>query len=676
MNKHFYSFYKKKFNFIIRFNLYLFLFFINFATYTIYSALSKYNILLIEIIIYLNFIIFFYLYKKKNQKPIILNIESSFKELFSFFILSLILIYLVLYELNLPLTNDEIAYSRRSIKIPLLSSMILANYLNLSFLNEIALKYTIHIINFSLFLFTIGLFFLIKKTKSYLVLTLFLLINFIFRFYLQDSTIHPPLNHLSSSFLVSIFGLNHYVFRISYFIPYIIFIFILFNHISKISGKISSFLFVASISTFPLLLIQSVNPDHSFWGSIVFTYLLFYIIIFENINYKHLFIIISIGILFRISVFSAYILLVMIFFMDYFKNKFFFLDKIKIFFIHDKFLIIFLISLPLILLNINGTTVYSGLEKTDFISNLLDAIKSKQFFFSYLKQVPIWYYLFFLFIFFSKKKIEIIIFFIFNLLVYFSIDKSMWGAAKYVTEYLIPFVLAGHFVLYKLLIKNNHFILINIINLFIIIFNLYDIKSYPYTNLSFDKIAEMGITSVGQFNYSKNTKYVTKIPYRYDDAFEYLLKKNARGKVIYISNSDYGVLPQIISGYNFDELKKLINLKYSYDQLYSNNLSNTGKLKNSILNNFGFINNSTKENALNFKKDLNNIKTSFLDNKTGLEKLNKIKDLEYILIPSNIVKKHSVINSKSLIENGWDLEVIFYDYYYKTSLILYKKNLI
>ena len=676
MNKHFYSFYKKKINFIIRFNLYLFLFFINFVTYTIYSALSKYNILLIEIIIYLNFIIFFYLYKKKNQKPIILNIESSFKELFSFFILSLILIYLVLYELNLPLTNDEIAYSRRSIKIPLLSSMILANYLNLSFLNEIALKYTIHIINFSLFLFTIGLFFLIKKTKSYLVLTLFLLINFIFRFYLQDSTIHPPLNHLSSSFLVSIFGLNHYVFRMSYFIPYIIFIFILFNHISKISGKISSFLFVASISTFPLLLIQSVNPDHSFWGSIVFTYLLFYIIIFENINYKHLFIIISIGILFRISVFSAYILLVMIFFMDYFKNKFFFLDKIKIFFIHDKFLIIFLISLPLILLNINGTTVYSGLEKTDFISNLLDAIKSKQFFFSYLKQVPIWYYLFFLFIFFSKKKIEIIIFFIFNLLVYFSIDKSMWGAAKYVTEYLIPFVLAGHFVLYKLLIKNNHFILINIINLFIIIFNLYDIKSYPYTNLSFDKIAEMGITSVGQYNYSKNTKYVTKIPYRYDDAFEYLLKKNARGKVIYISNSDYGVLPQIISGYNFDELKKLINLKYSYDQLYSNNLSNTGKLKNSILNNFGFINNSTKENALNFKKDLNNIKTSFLDNKTGLEKLNKIKELEYILIPSNIVKEHSVINSKSLIENGWDLEVIFYDYYYKTSLMLYKKNLI
>ena len=670
MNKHFYSFYKKKINFIIRFNLYLFLFFVNFVTYTIYSALSKYNILLIEIIIYLNFIIFFYFYKKKNQKPIILNIESSFKELFSFFILSLILIYLVLYELNLPLTNDEIAYSRRSIKISLLSSMIFTNYLNLSFLNEITLKYTIHIINFSLFLFSIGLFFLIRKTKSYLVLTLFLLINFIFRFYLQDSTIHPPLNHLSSSFLVSIFGLNHYVFRMSYFIPYIIFIFILFNHISKISGKISSFLFVASISSFPLLLIQSVNPDHSFWGSLVFTYLLFYIIIFENINYKHLFIIISIGILFRISVFSAYILLVMIFFMDYFKNKFFFLDKIKIFFIHDKFLIIFLISLPLILLNINGTTVYSGLEKTNFILNLFDAIKSKQIFFSYLKQVPIWYYLFFLFIFFSKKKIEIIIFFIFNLLVYFSIDKSMWGAAKYVTEYLIPFVLAGHLVLYKLLIKNNHLILINIINLFIIILNLYDIKSYPYSNLSFDKIAEMGITSVGQYNYSKNTKYVTKIPYRYDDAFEYLLKKNARGKVIYISNSDYGVLPQIISGYNFDELKKVINLKYSYDQLYSNNLSNTGKLKNSILNY------STKENAFSFKKDLNNTKTSFLDNKTGLEKLNKIKELEYILIPSNIVKEHSVINSKSLIENGWDLEVIFYDYYYKTSLMLYKKNLI
>ena len=49
------------FNFSIKLNVFFFLLIINFITYSIYAVLSKYNIFIIEVLINLNFIFFYYL---------------------------------------------------------------------------------------------------------------------------------------------------------------------------------------------------------------------------------------------------------------------------------------------------------------------------------------------------------------------------------------------------------------------------------------------------------------------------------------------------------------------------------------------------------------------------------------------------------------------------------------
>ena len=43
--------------------------------------------------------------------------------------------------------------------------------------------------------------------------------------------------------------------------------------------KKSTMIFISSVATFPILLLASTTPDHSIWSCLVFTYLLFYVIL-------------------------------------------------------------------------------------------------------------------------------------------------------------------------------------------------------------------------------------------------------------------------------------------------------------------------------------------------------------------------------------------------------------
>ena len=76
----------------------------------------------------------------------------------------------------------------------------------------------------------------------------------------------------------------------------------------------------------------------------------------------------------------------------------------------------------------------------------------------------------------------------------------------------------------------------------------------------------------------KNTKYFIIIPYRYDDAFEYIKKLMQRRKHCF--GTTYGFYPEILENYNYKELIKLINLKNEFDSLNNSNYS----LSNKILN--------------------------------------------------------------------------------------------
>ena len=139
----------------------------------------------------------------------------------------------------MPLFVDEIAYSRRSTRTSIFTSIIFLNYIDMDFLKITPIKYVIYFFNFLQLIFVCLLFFIVKKKKNFKILFLMLIISIILRLALKDAIPHPPLNHIFSTFLVSLFGLSHLVFRLSYLLPYILFlIFFIFNNKRKDRSKI------------------------------------------------------------------------------------------------------------------------------------------------------------------------------------------------------------------------------------------------------------------------------------------------------------------------------------------------------------------------------------------------------------------------------------------------------
>ena len=162
--------------------------------------------------------------------------------------------------------------------------------------------------------------FLLSKKNNIFTLLLIIILTLIFRFFLKDGVHHPPLNHLSTNILTSIFGLSHLTVRISYFLPFIVFLFLVYKKLNEYFDFKKYFICIV-YRNFPLLLLSSITPDHTLWSSMLIIYLLIHIYLDQKINYKLLIYVISIAILFRITSFITFALILFIFIFDHYKNK-------------------------------------------------------------------------------------------------------------------------------------------------------------------------------------------------------------------------------------------------------------------------------------------------------------------------------------------------------------------
>ena len=183
--------------------------------------------------------------------------------------MSLIFI-LIFSELNIlcnPLNKIEIT-------IPF-ASLLIIKILDINLLKEIPLKFIIQFLNLSQIRFKI-IFKFYKNNNILFYLILIISISLILRFSLQDGVHHPPLNHIFSSTFTSLFSLNHFTVRLSYLVPFFIYLVCIFSEIRKVLDFKTSVFFILSVGTFPFTLIAFVTPDHSIWSSLIFTYLLFY----------------------------------------------------------------------------------------------------------------------------------------------------------------------------------------------------------------------------------------------------------------------------------------------------------------------------------------------------------------------------------------------------------------
>ena len=671
------SYFKKEtYRFGINFNIYFLLFLTNFIVYSVYAILSKYNILLVEILIYSNFIIFFTFYKKYSHEKISYSITLNIKEIFILLLIFSLMFLLIFSELNIPLFADEIAPTLRSVRTSFFTSLLIIKILDINILKEIPIKYVIQFVNLSQIIFLFLIFRFYKNKDSIFFLILVISISLILRLFLKDGVHHPPLNHIFSSTFTSLFSLNHFIVRLSYLVPFFIYLVCIFSEIRKVLDLKTAVFFILSVGTFPFTLIAFVTPDHSIWSSLIFTYLLFYIFINKEIDYRFCVLIISLGILFRITIFSAFILIAIIFIKDFLNNKFKIKVKLNELFIKQKIYLPLLLFIPLLLISSYTTEeiklpAFNGLNNVNPFSNLIEALKSKIIIYSLIKQIPAWYYIFIIFIFFTKNKIEIIIFFLFNLVIYFSIDKGLWGNAKYVLEYGVPFFIFGHFVFTKFLYNKKQYVLISIINIIIILMNVVDVYKFPNNRLNLDEILNQGSSAIVNTK-DKKTKYFLKTVYNYDHAYEYLKEKNKETNVLFLGTT-YGFLPQTLEGFNFKELIDTAILYKKYEHLYFDkkfvDLSSVDK----------DVSNSFKENLRKYFKSFKNIVYLFSSEKRGVQiknqdevfsKLYKLENLNYVLIADWPYKKKI---SKILLNNKWLLLREFNNKEYGSTLLLFKK---
>jgi hypothetical protein len=667
-----------KINFKI--NLFYCLLIINFLAYSIYAVLSRYNIFLIEILVNLNFVIFFYYYVRFPNNYLVYKIELKSEESIFFIFLFLFLIILLFYELQVPLMGDEIAPTKRSARNAYFASFLFLKIFDINFFKEISFKYLIHFFSFLQIIF-IYLIAIALKKKKFFNFILILLLSIFLRLLIKDATHHPPLNHIFSSFFISIFGLEHEIVRISYLTIFCFFLIFYYQLLREYLSKIQAKIFILSVASFPLLTIASVVPDHSIWSSLIFIYLISYVILEKKINFRFCILIISIGILFRISIFSAFSLIGMCFLIDSINKKFSFYEKLKQLILKEKILVIVLIFLPLFLISLLGNPAFEGVQNISSFKLFYDALNSNVIINSIIKEVPFWYYLFFIFIFFIKRKFEIIIFFILNLVIYFSINPEIWGGAKYVLEYALPFLIGGHLIFTKMLFDNKNFLLLVFLNLLIFVLNISDIQKFHNVRISGDLMNDMNYQKLLKSS-DKKTKYYLKNPYRYDDGLNYI-KKIKKQKNSLLLGQTYGFFPEIMEGYNFKDISAVIDLRASFDNIdfnedsLANKINNISKKNNlfEILKQY-FLTTSILSIIKATEVKFANI--NFSDNTSLLSKndiykfsnLHKIKNIEYLLL-ADVGNKNQLINL--LLSNNWKIENKFIDKNYKSTLVLLKK---
>jgi len=672
------SYFKKEtYRFEINFNIYFLLFLTNFIVYSLYAILSKYNILLVEILIYSNFIIFFTFYKKYSYEKISYSISLNRKEILILLLIFSLIFILIFSELNIPLFADELAPTLRSVRTSFFASLLIIKILDINLLKEIPLKFIIQFLNLSQIIFLLLIFKFYKSKDSLFYLILIISISLILRFSLQDGVHHPPLNHIFSSTFTTLFSLNHFTVRLSYLVPFFIYLVCIFSEIRKVLDFKTSVFFILSVGTFPFTLIAFVTPDHSIWSSLIFTYLLFYIFINKKIDYRFCVLIISLGILFRITIFSGFILIAVVFIKDFLNNKFELKVKLNDLFIKQKIYLPILLFLPLIIISAYTTEeiklpAFDGLNNVNPFFYLIEAIRSKIIVYSLIKQIPAWYYIFIFFIFFTKNKTEIIIFFLFNLMIYFSIDRGLWGNAKYVLEYGVPFFIFGHFVFTKYIYNKKKYVLISIINIVIIFMNIIDIYKFPSNRLDLDKMLNQGSSLIANTK-DKKTKYFLKPVYDYDQAYEYLKQKNKETNVLFLGTT-YGYLPQTLENFSFKELNDTAILYKKYESLYFD--KKFTELQNANKND----SNSFIENLKKKFKSLRSIIYLFSSEKKSVQiknddevfsELYKLENLDYVLIANWSYKKRI---SNILLNNKWILLKKFTNKEYGSTLLLFKKE--
>jgi len=509
------------------------------------------------------------------------SFEIKRSEIFIYLSFLAILTLLSFGLLGLSLSADEIVYSQTGMIHGLEISRILSE--TTPFFDEIGFKYLVQLSSLLSLIALLAIIFFSSKINSnrnriFLFIFLLLVTRILVSLLGGNTYAHPPLSSLFPLIFGSLFGINDLTFKLSYFIPYSIFIFILYRELYRRLDAISSFLLCLAFSTIPNLLSLGSVVEQSLWSVICYCLIITKIISEKNPNYFKLVILVTIFSFFRITSIFALIPIVthfLIINIAEFSKKDFLVKNLRL--IIPVFAI-----LPFLGFSVFYSTQYSEYQSVSNASIFIETLLAGEIFsfvwssFNFYWLVPI----IFSFSLPSFKGVKASLFiFAFCLITLFHIlnNPMLWGMSKYQAEYVLPFVLAGSLLLLHYLSKSKLIVIGRLMVLTLAILNMWIFTNFPSNCKTYD-LTNSEETNI---NYSIGWPFIVTYDEKVTDHFASPILKGGSGcniishypfvskeayqvvknlkmeNALYSPGVHYGLLPQIMSGFDTRSIKKI-----------------------------------------------------------------------------------------------------------------------
>jgi hypothetical protein len=469
--------------------------------------------------------------------------------------ISLALVCLVLSHerLQYSLFSDEISYSGSAHGHSIYFALALAKHL--PELGAVTAQYLVQAISLTLLASLVALIWFsacwTPKARIAAFLLLLLAARMVFAIKGGNGSPHPPLHLLPLFISGSLMGINDLSFKLSYFLAYAVFLTLLYRMLLRVFPGVISYVTVLAIGTMPLLSYLSTVVEHSFWAFICFSLVFVEIITSSRLNYPRLISLVSIAVLMRQPSFLALFPIILLYVLGTFNLKSagqWVKESVFIF-------LPLLLFLPMLLSSLlHGTPATDALGHGSMIERVKTAVESGMVWDSISSAIPVWWLLIIPFAFLPlSAKIKnlnagLFLFAVIAVGVYYAINPSLWGYAKYQAEYAAPVALAG-LLLFMNWVKERdsrrHFLLACILPLLIL--NIRDLAEAPHLKqiAGHDLEAEFDVVLASP----ALKPLLAAVPYEYKKAYAFIRGEGLDGAA-YSIGATYGVLPEIMNGYS------------------------------------------------------------------------------------------------------------------------------
>jgi hypothetical protein len=139
------------------------------------------------------------------------------------------------------------------------------------------------------------------------------------------------------------------------------------------------------------------------------------------------------------------------------------------------------------------------------------------------------------------RNLFFLLYFVFGIFLFFTIRPVLWGTDRYKIEYVFQFIVSGGVLIAIFLVSRGLKGIVVAIFGYILCFNIYSFYlPLPPQPEKFSK-------------YQSVFKFQTEKVYDYRTALEVAKEKGLASNTLYISDT-YGIFPQVLAGYNLDEI--------------------------------------------------------------------------------------------------------------------------